>query len=124
MGLQMSGCKKGDLCEYLHPKAPNGKPTSYACEDFLFSKNGCAMGRDCPYLHPDGHNLKVCEQYLTREGCRRADRCTLLHPRLSSHAAARPPCEFFFSGRGKRPRELGLLRIAVSLVPWCTLCSC
>jgi hypothetical protein len=44
------GCIKGDTCDFLHPKSPNGSVTSRVC-DFFNQPRGCIKGDTCDYLH-------------------------------------------------------------------------
>jgi len=44
------GCIKGDKCDFLHPKSPNGSVTNRVC-DYYNQNRGCIKENTCDFLH-------------------------------------------------------------------------
>jgi len=89
--LSPKGCVKGEDCDFVHPRAPNGTITNRICDFFLKPGRGCREGDRCGFVHPQRANVKekICDFFLSAAGCKRGFNCDYAHPpHLAGSAAA------------------------------------
>ena len=105
------GCVKGDECDFIHPKAPDGSVTSRLC-DYFYQPRGCSKADSCNWLHVPAQQLTgkyrelhppglshapaaaamgsraaVCQYYLSPNGCKKGSQCDHLHPGFQQSTA-------------------------------------
>ena len=111
--LTPQGCLKGNQCDFLHPRVIPAQHLPPAPH----TRGGMRGGIVGPAGRMGGGpvTVRVCEFYLTPQGCNRGAHCQFLHPTgraaqqalAAKEAATRMPagrpvpiCDYFFSRRG------------------------
>jgi len=94
--VQVTGCRKGENCEFLHPAHLAGTAKPKVCR-FYKERGYCAKENECDFEHegPPGVNTRICRFYAESGFCVKKDQCNFSHDIEPGSIPSRKICKFF-----------------------------